>query len=107
MIRILLVLSLLIFGHLSINAQEQVQEMTLHYPTDRHQLKDFQKENLKGLIDSLKNPSSCRFLVKGHTDARGDSIYNRQLSRKRSKAVYRTLDRPEIPGDSIDMKWFG
>ena len=82
-------------------------EMTLHFPTDRHQLKESQKENLKALIDSLENPSFCRFIVKGHTDARGDSIYNQQLSMKRSKAVYRSLDRLDIPGDSIDMKWFG
>jgi len=107
MIRILLILSLFIFGHLSINAQEQVQEMTLHFPTDQHQLKEFQKENLKALIDSLENPSSCRFIVEGHTDARGDSIYNQQLSLKRSKAVYRTLKLQNISGDSIAMKGFG
>ena len=105
--KILVALSLLIFGHLSMQAQKQVQEMTFHFPTDQHQLKEFQKEKLKGLIDSLENLSFCRFIVEGHTDARGDSLYNRKLSRKRSKAVYRTLDRLDIPGDSIDMKWFG
>ena len=48
-----------------------------------------------------------RFLISGHTDARGDVAYNERLSEARAKAVYDALVSRGVPESMICHKGFG
>lgn len=48
-----------------------------------------------------------RFLVAGHTDARGNPAYNRELSQRRAEAVRRFLVAAGIGADRLDAVGLG
>lgn len=48
-----------------------------------------------------------RFLICGHTDAKGDDKYNERLSLARAKAVYEALLRRGVPESMICYRGFG
>jgi len=54
--------------------------------------------------DSLQR---FRFLVAGHTDARGDPRYNRELSQRRAEAVRRFLVAAGISAERLDAIGLG
>jgi outer membrane protein OmpA-like peptidoglycan-associated protein len=54
--------------------------------------------------DSLQR---FRFLVAGHTDARGDPRYNRELSQRRAEAVRRFLVAAGISAERLDAVGLG
>ncbi len=49
----------------------------------------------------------ARFLISGHTDARGDASYNERLSEARAKAVYEALLKRGVPEAMICYRGFG
>ena len=49
----------------------------------------------------------CRFLVSGHTDARGTDAYNDRLSEARAKAVYEALLDRGVPESMLCFRGFG
>jgi outer membrane protein OmpA-like peptidoglycan-associated protein len=63
--------------------------MRVQFEYNSAQLTQEGRDTLKVLADALKNPALAteRFLVAGHTDARGSDIYNKGLSDARALSV--------------------
>ena len=49
----------------------------------------------------------CKFMVSGHTDARGTDAYNDRLSEARAKAVYEALLARGVPESMLCFRGFG
>jgi outer membrane protein OmpA-like peptidoglycan-associated protein len=62
------------------------------------------------LADALRDPrlQGCRFMLAGHTDARGSDAYNQALSERRARAVQDELTlKYRIEPDRLDARGFG
>ena len=55
----------------------------------------------------IREFGDCRFLVSGHTDARGTDAYNDRLSEARAKAVYEALLARGVPESMLCFRGFG
>ena len=55
----------------------------------------------------IREFGDCRFLVSGHTDARGTDAYNDRLSEARAKAVYEALLDRGVPESMLCFRGFG
>ena len=68
--------------------KDQVQ---LLFDTDKHQLKKAEQLKLNGLLESLKDKKILSVHISGHTDNEGDSLYNIELSQRRTNEVSQFL----------------
>lgn len=64
---------------------------------------------LASLGEALKDPGlkGFRFMLAGHTDARGSDIYNQELSQRRAAAVHRYLAANQIEATKLNIVGFG
>jgi outer membrane protein OmpA-like peptidoglycan-associated protein len=67
------------------------------------------QKQLIALADALRNPrlGSSRFLVAGHTDAKGSDDYNQTLSERRASAVKDFLARSGVDDSGLQTVGFG
>lgn len=87
---------------------DQVRNSLLHFEFDKYRIQGTLKERLDlvaGYI--LLDPAVRKVVVHGHTDSDGRRGYNWELSRLRAKAVQEYLEAKGIPGDMIEMRYFG
>ena len=54
----------------------------------------------------MKFPEN-KFMVSGHTDARGSDAYNERLSQARAKAVFEALLKRGVPESMLCYRGFG
>ena len=52
-------------------------------------------------------PSGSRIVLKGYTDASGNSDYNKWLSEKRAKEVASLLIQNGVPEEQIQIEFYG
>lgn len=87
------------------------QSVNLNIPFEHNssELKDAATAQLRQLESALKSPglASDRFIVAGHTDAKGSASYNKQLSLRRAEAVKRYLVGKGIDAGRLDSVGYG
>ena len=59
------------------------------------------------LVDNMRQFPGQRFVIAGHTDARGSDAYNDRLSLRRAKAVQELLIKKGISRDDLVLKAYG
>ena len=70
---------------------------SVKFPVNADQLSPEAEQRLAELAQRLKSENRNVYLeIQGHTDARGDERYNRQLGEQRAEAVRRTLSQQGI-----------
>ncbi len=79
----------------------------IFYDTDKFDLKEESKSELKKLIDFIKKNPKAHFEISGHTDNVGSKPYNQTLSEKRAKTVYEYLITAGIPAVRLTSKGYG
>jgi len=92
-------------------ASESEQSVNLNIPFELNSsaLKPQASEQLRQLELALADPSvgNNRFLVAGHTDAKGSAAYNKQLSLRRAETVKRFLVEKGIDPKRLDTIGYG
>ncbi len=90
-----------------INTGATIVLKNIFYETDKYQLKETSKAELKKLIDFLKNNKKVRIEISGHTDNSGTVKHNQTLSEKRAKSVYNYLTKNGINKNRLESKGYG
>jgi outer membrane protein OmpA-like peptidoglycan-associated protein len=87
----------------------QSVNLNIPFAHNSSELKAPAAAQLQQLESALKLPSlaSDRFVVAGHTDAKGSAVYNKQLSLKRAEAVKRYLVGKGIDAGRLDTVGYG
>jgi outer membrane protein OmpA-like peptidoglycan-associated protein len=92
-------------------ASETDQSVNLNIPFELNSsaLKPQASEQLKQLELALTSDSlaKSRFMVAGHTDAKGSAQYNKQLSLRRAQAVKQFLVAKGMDGSRLDTVGYG
>jgi len=65
------------------------------------------KASLNNVVKRLKQNTSYRIQVEGHTDSKGSEKYNQRLSERRALAVKKFLVKNGIPKGIIESRGFG
>ncbi len=79
----------------------------IFFDTGKSDLKAGAKKTLTRMAEQLKNDSSVRVAVEGHTDNVGKPDKNQTLSEKRANAVRDFLVNAGVPADRITAKGLG
>lgn len=79
----------------------------VNFEYDRSEITGDSEYLLDQIADILLDYPQARFLVAGHTDARGSDDYNEALSLARARAVVRALVSRGVPEDSLCARGFG
>jgi outer membrane protein OmpA-like peptidoglycan-associated protein len=92
-------------------SSESEQSVNLNIPFELNSsaLKPQASEQLKQLELALASPAlgSNRFIVAGHTDAKGSAEYNKQLSLRRAETVKHFLIEKGIDAKRLDTIGYG
>jgi outer membrane protein OmpA-like peptidoglycan-associated protein len=91
------------------SATDQSVNLNIPFELNSSTLQPQASEQLKQLEFALSSASLAgdRFIVAGHTDAKGSARYNKQLSLKRAEAVKRFLVAKGLSGDRLDTVGYG
>lgn len=78
--------------------------MAIQFDFDSARLRPQGESALDRLAAALKSPelAASRFLVEGHTDAKGSAAYNLRLSQSRAAEVRRYLVAQGVPPDRVE-----
>ena len=79
----------------------------IFYEFNSFVLLDQSKAELDRLVSFLKENSSVKILISGHTDNVGAADYNQKLSQNRAESVYKYLISKGINADRLQFKGFG
>ena len=94
-------------GLLALNF-EQAEETLVYYNSSRHRLKPADKKHFKNIADYiLADESVERVEIDAHTDSRGSDLANRELSKKRGKAIAKRLKQLGVPDSKILARFHG
>lgn len=86
---------------------EKVILRNVFFDTDKFDLKDASKSELKKLVDLLKSRPKLKIEIGGHTDNTGSKQKNSALSQSRAKSVYDFLLTQGITADRLSYKGYG
>ncbi|MGZ5302802.1 MAG: OmpA family protein [Bacteroidia bacterium] len=90
-----------------IKAGENITLNNIFFPTNSFALEDKSKNELNKLVSFLKENSTVRLEISGHTDNMGKPESNKTLSQNRAKAVYDYLIKDGIAADRLVWKGYG
>ncbi len=90
-----------------IEAGENIVLKNIFFETDKFNLEDESKVELKILTDFLNNNPEMKIKINGHTDNVGAKAYNKNLSENRAKAVYDYLVANGITKDRLSFQGYG
>jgi outer membrane protein OmpA-like peptidoglycan-associated protein len=79
----------------------------LHFATGSAEIKSSSKVVLQQLAEYLKNKSSLKIEIGGHTDSDGSDTSNKELSQKRAEAVKAYLTKNGISSSRLSAKGYG
>ena len=79
----------------------------IFFDTDKYELTDNSKTELKKVVDFLKSNPTIKIQIEGHTDNVGDKNYNLELSLKRAVSVQTFIINQGITQNRISSKGFG
>lgn len=83
--------------------------LLLNFGYNSDQLTDGAKDRARAFATALMTPElrSKRFLIEGHTDARGTRSGNLDLSRRRAQSVADFLVQQGVQADRVEVKGYG
>lgn len=83
--------------------------LTVEFEYDSDRPTPAGEKQLGSLAQALADPTlkGFRFMLAGHTDARGSDEYNQRLSERRALSVQRFLAQFKIPPERISVVGFG
>lgn len=85
-----------------------IQLPNILFDYNSNKLTEKSKQILKEIIPVLEQHADRYFVIRGHTDNVGSSIYNEKLSAERAKAVTSFMtDNSNIPADHFSYKGLG
>ncbi len=90
-----------------IRAGESMVLKNIFFDTDKFELKNESRIELKKLIGFLTKNISIKFEISGHTDNVGGKEYNQGLSERRARSVFDFLLANGIPATRMVSKGFG
>jgi outer membrane protein OmpA-like peptidoglycan-associated protein len=77
------------------------------FKTDQSDLQAGSREDLATIADALRSQQNAKILVEGHTDSRGTSQHNLQLSEARAESVARFLSSRGVSSDQLTVQGIG
>jgi len=107
------VMLFLFFGLTYSYCQTIKTSTSLYFSSDKYELSNKNKKNLKAFLDSIPQNDTNRIvrinsiLIRGNTDNDADSLYNIELSKKRDLSVSDFLNRNGIKTKNIKEEYFG
>ncbi len=81
--------------------------MVRYYAFDKATLSDKDKQQLNNLTQLLKEYSSLKVEIGGHTDAIGTDRYNEELGKARARVVSDYLKQQGINEERLSTAWYG
>jgi len=90
-----------------IKAGVKITLENIFYETNSFELLEPSRIELDGLVKFLKENSSVRIQIGGHTDNVGTAAYNQKLSENRAESVYKYLISNGINPQRLQFKGFG
>ncbi len=82
-------------------------EPTFQFNLNSAKLSASQKQQLAQLVNAIRYIDEVDFVIEGHTDRQGETMYNENLSLARAKAVERVLRKQGIKQDKLFARGFG
>lgn len=79
----------------------------IFFDFDKATLRSVSNVELKNLVLLLKSNPNLKVEISGHTDNKGDNIYNQKLSDERAQAVVTRLIESGISTDRVTAKGYG
>jgi outer membrane protein OmpA-like peptidoglycan-associated protein len=79
----------------------------IFFDFDKANLRPLSNVELKNLVSLLKANPNMKVEIAGHTDSKGDDIYNQKLSEERAQAVVNKLIANGISPDQMTAKGYG
>ena len=91
------------------NARRQEYDLLITFELGSDKLTGRAQQNLNEFARALGDPAlaGLRFLVEGHTDARGGAAFNQELSESRAASVVRYLTARGIPANRLQSRGHG
>ena len=79
----------------------------IFFEIDKYDLSETSEVELRNVFELLRDNSSIRVEISGHTDNTGSDKHNQQLSENRAKAVVDYLANLGIKADRMEFKGYG
>lgn len=79
----------------------------VYFDFDRSDLRQVHQQELDDVIVQMKSNQSLNLIIEGHTDQRGNDVYNEYLSERRAKAVVDYLIERGISRDRLEYTYYG
>ncbi len=79
----------------------------IFFDFDKATLRQTSNVELKNLVTLLKANPNMKVEIGGHTDSKGDAVYNQKLSEERAQAVVDRLIASGISADQMKAKGYG
>jgi outer membrane protein OmpA-like peptidoglycan-associated protein len=86
---------------------EPLDERVVFFSTNSDRLSRSARRELEAVVQAWRKQRDARIVLGGHTDERGDSAYNLQLSRRRAASVARYLGSQGVPARVIESRYYG
>ncbi len=89
--------------------QKRELDLVVQFDFDSARLQAVSKPLLQNLAEAMATPrlTGTRFLVQGHTDAKGTAAYNEALSARRAQAVAEFLQSKGIQAERLQTEGKG
>ncbi|MEO9533014.1 MAG: OmpA family protein [Crocinitomicaceae bacterium] len=79
----------------------------IYFDFDKADLRDISVTELNNLVTVMKSHPTIIVELGGHTDTRGDAVYNQMLSEQRAKVAREYLIKKGIDASRIQVKGYG
>ena len=86
---------------------EEFTLRNIYFDFDKADLRDISVTELNNLVTVMKSHPTMIIELGGHTDTRGDAIYNQMLSEQRAKVARDYLIKKGIDASRIQVKGYG
>lgn len=80
---------------------------TIYFDFDKSMLRSVHKKELERTAIMLQRMPNLMLYIEGHTDQRGDDVYNKPLSERRAEVVKAYLTKRGIEANRMEDTWFG
>ncbi len=91
-----------------IKKQREYRYVMFQFDYDKRDFKEEYRQDLNDLLETMKDfPETTRFMITGHTDARGTDAYNDALSLKRANAIKEQLVEAGFDANRLETQGKG